>query len=202
MPEWLRNEAKQRTLAETAQVLEEWENFVFQNYYSDMTPTTRGPVMARLLPLEIINTYGIFKEEAWERFFFNEVRYEEPTKTEDLKEALNPYNHYELDTEEGRREFENKVQKFINMYPGSIVPEGESFDFKQFYAKHAILHGKDTGKFDPKLIEELKTKLYGDNTTSYALEGEEQKIGKNVVGKIMPKGLFNKTRKAIMSKSA
>jgi hypothetical protein len=39
VPEHLRDEAKQRTFCETLAVSDEWENFFYRNYQSDMTPT-------------------------------------------------------------------------------------------------------------------------------------------------------------------
>jgi len=54
-----------------------------------------------------------------------------------------------LETEEGRRNFEVDVKRFIDLYPGSIVKPGELFDFKRFYALEALRSGKDTASFDP-----------------------------------------------------
>ena len=162
-----------------------------------MTPNQRGPAMARLLPLEIYNVYGLLNESAWERYFFNETVYTY-TSQEQLY-GIEPYSQYDLTTEEGRRQFEVAVHKFMKNYPGSIVPEGESFNFKEFYARWHIVKGKDLKKFDPELIQRLKNDLIADNATSYALEGEEA-VGKTTAGKTFPKGLRPTVRKAIMPK--
>jgi len=60
---------------------------------------------------------------------------------------------YDFNTEAGRRDFEEELNRFISLYPGCIVKEGESFNLKEFYAAYAITNGHDTGKFDSNLIE-------------------------------------------------
>jgi hypothetical protein len=62
-------------------------------------------------------------------------------------------------TEEGRRNFEAEVTRFIDLYPGALVRPGEKFDFERFYALDAIKNGKDTSRFDSSYISELRDKL-------------------------------------------
>ena len=164
-----------------------------------MTPTTHKPVMVRYLALEIINVYGILRDQAWERYFFNEATYIDFTP-EEFADARNPFPEYDLETQEGRRGFEAEVNRFLKLYPGAILPEGDAFDFKEFYAKWAITSGKDTSKFDPALIDELKKKLTADTTTSYALTDEEKKSGHSSLGKDLPKAIRKSINKAIMPK--
>mmetsp|Transcript_40905 Transcript_40905/g.47561 ORF Transcript_40905/g.47561 Transcript_40905/m.47561 type:complete len:332 (+) Transcript_40905:39-1034(+) len=199
VPDYIRKEAEQRTYADTIDLMEEWNNFVYKNYYSDMTPTTHKPTMVRYLALEIINVYGILRDQAWERYFFNEATYVDFSDQE-LAEAQDPFPEFDLETQEGRRAFEAEANRFLRLYPGSVLPEGESFDFKEFYAKWAITTQRDTGKFDPKLIEELKAKLTADTATSYALVGEEKKSGHSTLGKSFPKALKQSINRAIMPK--
>jgi len=203
VPEYLKVESSKRTLAETIEVKEEWENFTLTNYYSDMTPTTRGPATSRMIALEVINTYGLFQEGAWERYFFNEASYGDTYTEEELKEAANPYSQFDLNNEEGRRQFEVRVNKFIQLHPGSIVPEGEAFNFKEFYAKWAIANGKDTSRFDPKLIEELKAKLSPgtQDASSRYLPVEDKKPRNAFVGKAFPKALRGMVTRGIMPKN-
>ena len=201
VPDYLKNEAAQRTYADTVDLQREWDRFQYINYYSDMTPTTHKPVMVRYLALEIINVYGILRDQAWERYFFNEATYiENDFSPQELAEARNPFPQYDLETQEGRRGFENEVNRFIKLYPGAIIPEGETFDFKEFYVKWAITTGRDTGKFDQALVEELKKKLTADTTTSYALLDEEKKSGHSSLGKDIPKAIHKPVHKAIMPK--
>jgi len=199
VPDYLRNEAAQRTYADTVDVMREWDRFLYSNYFSDMTPITHKPVMVRLLALEIINVYGILRDQAWERYFFNEASYFEFTPQE-LAEARNPYPQYDLETQEGRRGFEAEVNRFNKLYPGAIIPEGETFDFKEFYVKWAITSGRDTGKLDQGLVEELKKKLTADTSSSYALVGEEKKTGHSDLGKDLPKAILKHVSRAIMPK--
>ena len=36
---------------------------------------------------------------------------------------------FNLETEVWRKDFENEVNRFVKMYPGAVVKEGEKFDF-------------------------------------------------------------------------
>lgn len=195
VPDYLRKEAESRLLADTADVRDEWESFIYNNYYSDMTPAGHYTPMHRLIVLELFNWYGLLREEAWERYFYNEVLYDTYTE-EDYKLASNPFPQYNLETDEGRRAFESEVNRFIELYPGSIVKEGEQFNFKEFYARWALANGKDTNKMDPKLIEELKAKIEGESVSSLALP--EKKVGKSILGKSYPKRLQSKHQKVMM----
>ena len=56
---------------------EVWEEYKFKNYFSDMTPGTRYTPVPRMIPLEMFNVYGLYKAAAWERYFFNEVQYDD-----------------------------------------------------------------------------------------------------------------------------
>ena len=54
-PDWLRNEASQRTLVETAQNKSEYDQYVFDNYMSDMTPSTRPSVLQKVIVFEFLH---------------------------------------------------------------------------------------------------------------------------------------------------
>lgn len=49
---------------------------------ADMTPTTRQTVLPKMIPLECFNMYGWFRNESWDRLFFNEVYYDYDRYTE------------------------------------------------------------------------------------------------------------------------
>lgn len=49
---------------------------------ADMTPTTRTTVLPKMIPLECFNMYGWFRNESWDRLFFNEVYYDYDRYTE------------------------------------------------------------------------------------------------------------------------
>jgi hypothetical protein len=42
---------------------------------SDITPIPRTTISPTLIPLEILSFYGVFRPDAWDRFFYNEVIY-------------------------------------------------------------------------------------------------------------------------------
>ncbi|CAK62649.1 unnamed protein product (macronuclear) [Paramecium tetraurelia] len=149
-PEWLQAEARERTLADSVENIYEWDNYVYQNYMSDMTPTARGTILQKLLPLE------------WFLFFDTSIM---KSCTRDWNTQKNNWltflNHSRLNQplEEGRRQFEVNVNRFIDLYPGAIVREGEKFDFQRFYALEAINNNRDLSKFDSSLIAQLKSEL-------------------------------------------
>ena len=76
VPEWIRKEAEERQFSETADNIIDWENFVYKNYMSDMTPIGRWSSLSKLIPLEMFSYYGILRNEAWDRYFYNEIFYE------------------------------------------------------------------------------------------------------------------------------
>jgi hypothetical protein len=56
--------------------------------------------------------YGLWRAEAWDRYFYNEVYYEGYSK-EEIKEATwNPFPGTNLKDEDGRRKFEEEVKRF------------------------------------------------------------------------------------------
>jgi len=198
VPDYIRKEAEDVLLADTAAVKDEWEHYQYRNFYSDMTPGSRYTAMHRLLPLEIFNVYGLFRSEAWDRYFYNEVVYDQYTN-EDFKAAESPFGVFNLDREDGRKQFEAEVNKFIQIYPGTVVRTGETFNFKEFYAKHALVTGKDTSKLDPKLVEELRGKLEGRSSSEVtSLNLPAEKVGKNVVGTVYPNALKGRNAKVLM----
>ncbi|CAD8125101.1 unnamed protein product [Paramecium sonneborni] len=158
-PEWLQTEARERTLADSVQNIYEWDNYVYQNYMSDMTPTARGTILQKVLPLEWFLFFGLLRVDTWDRYFYNEVMYKglEYSK-EELANIPKPFKA-QLTTEEGRRQFEINVNRFIQLYPGSIVKEGDKFDFQRFYALEAINNNRDLSKYDSSLISQLKSEL-------------------------------------------
>lgn len=79
--------------------------------------------------------------------FYNEQGYLDYSM-KDYEEAKDPFSQYDLESEGGRREFEAHVNRFIKLYPGNIVQEGEAYDFEAYYIKHAIENGRDLAKFD------------------------------------------------------
>ncbi|CAK67090.1 unnamed protein product (macronuclear) [Paramecium tetraurelia] len=128
-PEWLQAEARERTLADSVQNIYEWDNYVYQNYMSDMTPTARGTILQKLLPLEWFLFFGLLRVDSWDRYFYNEVMKNWPTFQ----------NHSKLNQllKKAEDNLKVNVNRFIDLYPGSIVKEGEKFDFQRFYALEA-----------------------------------------------------------------
>ena len=56
-PDWLRDEAQQRTLADAIENKDEWDSFVYTNYMSDITPTVRPSALQKLIFLEYFTLY-------------------------------------------------------------------------------------------------------------------------------------------------
>jgi len=141
VPGWVREEAENRTLADTLVNKEEFDNFFYNQYISDLTPTGRWSILSKWNPLDMFMWYGLFRVEAWDRYFHNEAHYD-GTSAEDLKEAVeNPFPGHSLKTSEGRKRFEEEVARVQKLYPGAITREGEKFDFNSFYTRHAQLSG-------------------------------------------------------------
>jgi len=128
----------------------DWEQFKAENWTFDMTPSMHWTTMVRLIPLEIFLLYGLFNEEFYTRYFYNETEPEFTDAEAELiyKTKYDTKNFYDLDTESGKREFEKDANNFVSLYPGSVVKEGETIDFRKFYAQNAIMTNADTSKYD------------------------------------------------------
>ncbi len=196
VPDHVRKDAEDSLLKDTAPVIEQWSEYCQNNWYSDMTPNMRYTSFHRLIPLEIFNVYSILRPEAWERYFYNEVFYSYYTE-EDFKAAQSPFGTFNFDRDEGKRAFEAEVKKFIDLYPGTIVKQGEEFNFKEFYAKQALLKGKDTSKLDSVQADALRQKLTAKDEVS-SLNLPADKVGKSILGTVYPKELRSKNRKVMM----
>lgn len=121
--------------------------------------------------------YGTFKVEAWDRFFYNEQRYDSYS-AEDIRQAEeNPFHGVTLNTADGKKRFEEEVERFQRLYPGALTREGEKYDFNRFYAKYAITKNADVSKYDKTLIEDLRRGLQA------RLELTEDKVPGNKLGK-------------------
>lgn len=149
MPDWVRKEGEERTLAETLENKEEFDDYVYKEYMSEITPTARWSILSKWNPLDMFCLYGLWRPEAWDRYFYNEVYYEGYSKQEVREAEMNPFPGVNLNTEDGRRNFEDEVKRFINLYPGAILKPGEEFNFQKFYASWDLVNGKDLTKYDP-----------------------------------------------------
>jgi hypothetical protein len=197
VPDYIRKEGEERLAADTFEVMQEWQGHLYENYYSDMTPATRYTAMHRLIPLEVFNLYGLLRAEAWDRYFMNEVDLDEYTSQDD-KWADDPFRKYNLDTEEGKRSFEAEVNRYIDLYPGTVVRDGEQFNFKEYYARNAIVEGKDLSKFDPEFVEDVEEQMLVEALNVNSKNFPEEKVGKSTLGTEFPARLKSKYRKVLM----
>jgi hypothetical protein len=116
---------------------------------------------------------------------------------------VNPWN-LDLETEEGRREFESKTNQLVADYPGFFVPEGESFNFNAYYAKRALKYGGELSRFDAHTLESAKADLQNqlDSEESLRLAGGQEgegKVGHSTLGAEPSELIKPKIRKAFMN---
>lgn len=152
--DFVRKEVEDRSMGDFLINKDIFEEYKFKNYFSDMTPATRFSVLPRYHPLEAFNVYGLFVNNAWDSYFFNESHYDN-YKEDDYVKARNPFSKFNIKTEAGKLAFEEEVNRFVKLYPGAVVKEGEKFDFVSYYAREAISEGADLTKFDPALIQKV-----------------------------------------------
>ena len=72
VPEYIKNEASSQSYLDYLKLQKEWASHVFENYYSDITPEARRSVVPKINPLELIQNFGVLRNEAWDRYFMNE----------------------------------------------------------------------------------------------------------------------------------
>lgn len=56
--------------------------------------------------------YGLWRPEAYDRYFYNEAHYEGHTQAELLEAVSNPFKGVNLNTAEGKKRFEEEVKRF------------------------------------------------------------------------------------------
>jgi len=180
----------------------EWDRFMYRNYGSEITPTTydsRGKINL----LELFNQYGLFRNEAWERYFFNEEDYDY-IDPEDYERYVVQPNGNNLDTADGRQQFESQINTLIQDFPGLVVPEGETFDFENYYMRWALYYRRDTSRFDPVKLDAAYEEIKGaigrssDITKNIMIGGEERSVGHNTVGTEMPHRLRGMEKRKAM----
>lgn len=148
--------------------------------------------------------YGFLDVNAWERYFYNETVYDEIPQGEEEKQQRIILG-CDLDTADGRREFESKISKIVEDFPGMITREGEKFNFKAFYAQRAVLFNLDTTKYDQALVDQARRKIEQKSqqmkqlTLGESDEGEKQAVNKNIIGQRMPRRIVEDDRKAFMN---
>ena len=138
MPDYIRNEAASQTHLDWLRLQSEWASHVYDNYYSDMTPEARKSVVPKMNPLELLQNFGLLRNEAWNRYFMNEhddlwFTREETKSVRDSRTF--PFN---LTTPQGKSEFENYINDFNEKVPGAFSPPGSKFDFKAYYAQLGV----------------------------------------------------------------
>lgn len=138
MPEHVTSEAGSQTYVEYLRLQKEWANHVYDNYYSDMTPMARQSVVPKMNPLELIQNFGVLRNEAWDRYFMNEHDdvWATPEERQIVQNAKTfPFN---LTTQEGKIEFEAHINDLNDKVPGAVSPPGTKFDFKSYYAELGV----------------------------------------------------------------
>jgi len=183
VPEWIRKEGEERLLHETTRNIHDWEDFVYMNWMSDQTPQAHFTVLPKWNPLIMFIPYGIWRSDAWDRYFYNEVVYDKYSDEQVKKAIMNPFPHIDFNTDSGRRRFEAEVERFIKLYPGSIVREGEKFNFKEFYATEALINNRDLSRHDPQLIDRMRSDI-----TAAIEDRREEKVSKKkkILGTQLP----------------
>lgn len=161
VPRWARQEGEERLFADTVANKTAWDNFVYDHFYSDMTPVISSGLIGRWHPLEAFNCYGLVSPEAWDRYFYNEILYDQYSAADAEEANTQPFGALDLTKEGDRQHFESEVRRFIKLYPGSIVQEGQEFDFQQFYLEWSLANNKEIRgqSKDQKQIEDAKAKL-------------------------------------------
>lgn len=116
----------------------------------------------KLNPLMAVEVYGIFRPDAWDRYFLNEAFYTSFNQDQVDTAVTEAFGKFNFSNPDSRARFEKEVNRFIKKFPNTVVPEGEQFDFQRFYAQQALEADQDTSRFDANLIAELKQQLAQD----------------------------------------
>lgn len=189
VPDYVNDEVKNNTLAEALVKEREWDNFIYKNYVSDITNTSHAGQGIKMHVWELFSVINLFEPEAWKRHFYNESTYGESIGQKEQEIIDNPLP-FDLETDSGRREFEQYVNKIVHDFPGALTVEGEAFNFTKFYASRAIAYGKDTSKFDSKVLEDARAKLEQskiNDARAGITSDDDPKVGTSSLGTVISK---------------
>lgn len=198
VPEYLRNEAKDRLFTDFYMKRINWENFVHDNYGAEMTTMMKHQSNGGYIPLDMFILTGWLDHRNWDRMFYNETLHGQMTDAE-VHMAYNPKLPWDLNTEKGKRELEDQYQRVHKYCPGFMAKEGEALNIPRIIAQAKKKHNLELTNEEKSLLQELQVKVSED------LKLLEDKPKKNKIlqkiGSIMPKILSKlKPGKALMSK--
>lgn len=103
-----------------------------------MTPEARRSVVPKINPLELLQNFGVLRNEAWDRYFMNEDdgRWHDEEARKVVRDRKTfPFN---LTTNQGKREFEEHINEINDKVPGALAPPGQKFDFKAYYEQIGV----------------------------------------------------------------
>lgn len=103
-----------------------------------MTPEARRSGVPKVNPIQLIQNFGVLRNEAWDRYFMNEhdkVWFNNEERQEVRNAKTFPFN---LTTAQGKSQFEAYVNDFNEKVPGSFSPPGTKFDFNAYYAELGV----------------------------------------------------------------
>lgn len=103
-----------------------------------MTPEARRSVVPKINPLELLQNFGVLRNEAWDRYFMNEDdnKWHDEEARKAVRDAKTfPFN---LTTNQGKREFEEHINDLNEKAPGALAAPGQKFDFKAYYEQIGV----------------------------------------------------------------
>ena len=82
--------------------------------------------------------YGVMKPEGYSRYFMSErdVNLYSPEEVKIVHDRKR--FPYDLTNAEGKRRFEDYINKINEQTPGVVATEGQQFDFKKYYAEIGV----------------------------------------------------------------
>lgn len=197
VPDYLKDEARKRTMLQTFGNIITFRHFFKQNYENEQTPTTTM-FRTSLNILEFALIYGITNRNGWNRYFWNEVEYY--TIGDYVKEiqSSKPLN---LEDPAQLEKFLANAEKMNEQYPGIFAPYGEKVNREQVKRdlKEIVAQTHWTNLTDEDLTDfGMRHRMSKEAFVHSKVEGEEAK-GKSNVGLDKPtflrkgnaKGFFN-----------
>lgn len=193
-PQYIQEDVKKQTYMEVYDKILQYKHFILSNYLAEMTPITymgRGSVVV----LELFIVHNLFSRSAWNRYFFNEEEYIDSRKyVADFEKSFGIADDINLETEAGRKKFEDRMRNHNKKFPGLFAPDGEDFDFKQLYNNQEKALAQSSVSNWTK--GDLDLLIKGQEEAFMVPEGEGLQ-GKNVVGKNLP-GYLKRTESGLM----
>ena len=191
-PDYYQEDNRKECYIDIEDQLDTYQHHLLSNYGAEMTENTSMGNGSKVI-LEFLMVNNLFSRSAWSSYFFNENEYYDTRiKNKDLSNALG-LSDPNLDSEADKEALRQRLEKINSKMPGYYAPEGQKVDIDKIWNKLREKRDFWMAEQGSFVLEDLDVNQYGQERAFMIPKAEEpETLGKNTVGKVLPKFFRNK----------